>query len=145
MGSSTNGSTVPTNGRSSSATGSIFVNTLKSFHGELPSGMSVKVLYFMQEMDFECPSSSHRFLTSEERPFLITQGVKDKFGEKLAWECLSRLQALAVLHKGLDYVQLFQILEPDLTLVFGIDAGYVKACLPDEHPNYKLLVAKPIE
>lgn len=65
----------------------------------------------------------------------MTPGAEAALGKKLAFECLTRLYALAKLHRGIDYLQKFEILESDITVWFieDGDGGAITALLPSEY------------
>lgn len=134
MGNLSRGVAVPENGHSSSEE-SVFIQTLVPFSFRLPSGESTLVHYRMQEVLFDDTRSNCQFLPQEKKPFLITSGAERAIGHELAFECLTRLRALAMLHDGIDYLQTFLILEQRITVWFIEDGpgGAITALLPDEY------------
>jgi hypothetical protein len=82
-----------------------------------------------QEIPLDDPRSRHRF----RKAFVSTRGALDTFGPELLYACLLELQAKAVQHGGLDYLQVFETPEGMPNLWFIEDGEVVTALLPSEY------------
>jgi len=134
MGHNFNGSAVPDNGLPP-AVETIFVETLIPFRFKLPPSEEALIHYRMQEIQFDDPRSSYQFFPSDKKPFVLTPGAQKAIGKELAFECLTRLYALAKMHSGIDYMQKFEILESGIIVWFieDGDGGAITALLPSEY------------
>ena len=84
-----------------------------------------------QEIPENHPDACNFFLTSDLKPFVMTSGAIDLFGEALLLDRLTELQALAEAQNGLDYLQTF--LSPDgESLWIEEDRQAITAMLPME-------------
>jgi hypothetical protein len=137
MGNTISGSATPSStGQTSPASHeSAFVQVPRPFKWTTAEGDEYSVRYRIQEVDFDDDRSICDFRPGEGKPFLITRGVQDEFGISLPSECLSRLMAMASLHDGIDYLQVFEIPELDqkIWLIDDGDGGAITALLPSEY------------
>ena len=86
-----------------------------------------------QEIPYDSPESCNMFVPNP-KPFVVTPGVMEEHGETAIDTCLAKLQALAVIHHGLDYLQSFTCpgKEP-LWFIEDGDGGAITALLPSEY------------
>jgi hypothetical protein len=61
-----------------------------------------------QEIPFDHSDSHHYFQPSSELPFVATPSALRSFGVPTIQSALKQLQMLAILHDGLDYLQVFE-------------------------------------
>ena len=110
-------------------------NTLRPFSALDATGSPLNIFYKTQEIAFDDPRSQWMFQPSSAKPFLITRAVDEQFGGSLPLQCLLRLQMLAKLHHGLDYLQVFQIegFGEDLWFIEDGDGGAITALLPSDY------------
>ena len=88
-----------------------------------------------QEIAFDDPRSSCRFRSNGTKPFLTTPGARELYGDVIVCGCLSILQALAIEHDGIDYLQVFiddKKPEP-LWFIEDGEGGAITALLPSEY------------
>ncbi|MGA2618946.1 MAG: hypothetical protein ABSF26_15150 [Thermoguttaceae bacterium] len=87
-----------------------------------------------QEIPFDSPESCNTFIPSARKPFLATPAALKAYGEQIG-PCLYQLQALAVLHDGLDYLQVFtDPSKPEaLWFIEGGEGGAITALLPSDY------------
>lgn len=87
-----------------------------------------------QEVPFDDPASSNFFLPSATKPFLATPAAMDLYGEVIP-NCLTQLQALAAIHRGIDYLQVFNDPSKAEALWFIEDGegGAITAMLPTDY------------
>jgi hypothetical protein len=87
-----------------------------------------------QEIPFGHPDSRYLFRPSSDKPFLATPAALKLYGDNIA-PCLEYLQALACLHGGLDYHQVFT--DPGkpeaLWLIEDGPGGAITALLPSDY------------
>jgi len=87
-----------------------------------------------QEVAFDDPASCCRFQPSTAKPFLATPAALAAYGEAVP-ECLAVLQALAAVHSGIDYLQVFTDPQKPEALWFieDGDGGAITALLPSDY------------
>lgn len=82
-----------------------------------------------QEIPLDDPRSRFHFRA----PFVSTRRALSTFGAELLLACLLELQAKAVRHDGLDYLQVF-VTPEELPNLWFIESGdLVTALLPEEY------------
>jgi hypothetical protein len=88
-----------------------------------------------QEIPLTDPKSSYFFRPSPDKPFVATTNALDAFGVAMIVSCLSYLQRQAVIHRGLDWLQVFQDSQTHAKLYFIEDGpgGCVNALLPSDY------------
>ena len=88
-----------------------------------------------QEIPLDDPCSHYRLRPSPAKPFLATPAAVRAYGERTIEGCHSYLQVLAVLHDGLDYLQVFVVGDgrEDLWFVEDDDGGAITALLPSNY------------
>lgn len=62
-----------------------------------------------QEIALDDPRSNCMFRPCSAKPFVATPAAIDAFGTETIVRCLSVLQTKASQHKGLDYLQVFEL------------------------------------
>lgn len=109
--------------------------TLRPFSTPNATGSLLNIVHKTQEIAFDDPRSQWMFQPSPVKPFLITRAVDQQFGGSLPLQCLLRLQMLAKLQHGLDYLQVFQIdgFVEDLWFIEDGDGGAITALLPSDY------------
>jgi hypothetical protein len=89
-----------------------------------------------QEIPFDDEQSHYRFEPSAAKPFVATTAAIDAYGPVIL-PCLAHLQALAIRHKGLDYLQVFEDPSKPEPLWFIDDGegegGAITALLPSDY------------
>ena len=87
-----------------------------------------------QEIPFDHPDSRYCFQPSPQKPFLATPAAIALYADAIP-RCLAQLQALAQLHGGLDYLQVFT--DPGkaeaLWFIEDDDGGAITALLPSDY------------
>jgi hypothetical protein len=88
-----------------------------------------------QEIPWSDPKSCHFFRPSQEKPFVATTTALEAFGVELILSCLGYLQRQAVIHQGLDWLQVFEDPRSRARLYFIEDGpgGCVNALLPCDY------------
>jgi hypothetical protein len=88
-----------------------------------------------QEIATEDPRSRYTFVPTPAKPFVVTRPALDLYGEDTIFACLYRLQALAMRHAGLDYLQVFTDSSKTEPLWFIEDdaGGAITALLPSDY------------
>jgi hypothetical protein len=88
-----------------------------------------------QEIPLTDPASNYFFRPSEEKPFVATRAAIDAYGEELIVRCFGYLRAQAEVHKGLDYLQVFEFPDKPEPLWFIEDGpgGAITALLPSDY------------
>jgi len=61
-----------------------------------------------QEIPFDSPNSSYRFLPGPDKPFVSTKTAVEEYGHTVIIACVGVLQILATEHDGIDYLQVFE-------------------------------------
>ncbi len=87
-----------------------------------------------QEPPLDDPDSCNRFVPRQDKPFLATPGAIHTFGQDTVFACLRILQAKAMQHDGIDYLQVF--ISPDGARLWFIEdgeGGAITALLPEEY------------
>lgn len=86
-----------------------------------------------QEVPFDSPQSCNMFVPGR-KPLLATPAAMKAFGDVIP-QCLSQLQALAVLHHGLDSLQVFtDPTKPEaLWFIEDGEGGAITALLPSDY------------
>lgn len=93
----------------------------------------LRLEYQPQEIPLTAPESRCTFRTVPDTQLLVTPAAVEQFGMEVILASFYRLQYLARLHNGLDYLQVFENPETRDELWFIEDApGVVTALLPDE-------------
>ena len=88
-----------------------------------------------QEIPFDHPDSNNMFVPTADRPFVVTPSVIRHYTEEVIVACLCVLQAKAVEHDGLDYLQVFAghgRAEP-LWFIEDGPGGAITALLPSDY------------
>jgi len=87
-----------------------------------------------QEIPFDHADSSCLFRPSRDKPFLATPAALSLYGDAIP-ACLASLQTLALVHNGLDYLQVFTDPEKAEALWFIEDGpgGAITALLPSDY------------
>lgn len=87
-----------------------------------------------QVVPFDDPASVWRFVPAADLPLLATPAALALYGDVIP-ECLTNLQALAAIHSGIDYLQVFTDSEKVEALWFIEDGpgGAITALLPSDH------------
>ena len=87
-----------------------------------------------QEVPFDDPASTNLFLPSATKPFLATPAALKLYGDAIP-HCLMQLQALAAIHRGIDYLQVFNDPSKAEALWFIEDGegGAITALLPSDN------------
>lgn len=92
-----------------------------------------RLVHQPQEIPLTDPESRSSFQTTQERPLAVTPAALARFGMETILSCFFRLQYLARLHDGLDYLQVFEDPQTREELWFIEDApGIVTALLPED-------------
>ena len=105
----------------------------RSKSAESPSALP-RLALKAQEIPLDHPDSCNLFQSGPDRPFLATPAAIDTFGVETILRCLAELQVKAVLHSGLDYLQVF-IADDGRKLWFIEDgpSGAITALLPSDY------------
>jgi hypothetical protein len=87
-----------------------------------------------QEIPLDDPQSCCRFVPSVEKPFLATPAAIEMYGTTIL-PCLFTLQRQAILHGGLDRLQVFEDPSRPEPLWFVEDGpgGAITALLPSDY------------
>lgn len=87
-----------------------------------------------QEIPLDAPDSRYLFRPSAAKPFVVTPAALALYGDEIE-RCLTSLQALALLHSGIDYLQVFTHPEKPEALWFIEDdeGGAITALLPSDY------------
>ena len=86
-----------------------------------------------QEIPFDAPASSCLFQPSPEKPFVATPAALAAYGDDVV-RCLGYLRAKAEIHKGLDYLQVFESDKPEpLWFIEDGPGGAITALLPSDY------------
>jgi hypothetical protein len=92
-----------------------------------------RLVHEPQEIPLGDPESRFFFKTGPDRQLAVTPAALERFGMEAIMACFYRLQYLARLHNGLDYLQVFKDADSPQELWFIEDApGVVTALLPDD-------------
>jgi hypothetical protein len=88
-----------------------------------------------QEIPVTDPASSCFFRPSADKPFLATPAALAAYGEEQIFRCLACLRGQAEIHKGLDYLQVFECPGKTEPLWFIEDGpgGAITALLPSDY------------
>lgn len=91
----------------------------------------------MQEIPYNAAASCCRFVPSEAKPFLFTNGAGMMYGRHVIRACQVILQRLAEEHDGLDYLQVFEdqtgLKSEPLWFIEDGDGGAITALLPSDY------------
>lgn len=60
-----------------------------------------------QEIPLDHPDSRYMFVPSEEKPFVATNRAIEMYQLETITACMTTIQMKAILHQGLDYLQVF--------------------------------------
>jgi len=87
-----------------------------------------------QEIPLDHPESIFMFQPGPKKPFVATPAALEAYGDDV-FKCLRKLQKLASLHKGLDYLQVFLCPGKPEPLWFIEDGegGAITALLPSDY------------
>ena len=87
-----------------------------------------------QEVPFDSPESDCMFQPSAEKPLLATPEVVRVHTMEELMACLARVQHLAQVHNGADYLQVFKDDESGerVFLIEDGPGGAITFCLPEE-------------
>ena len=95
--------------------------------------LPARLVHQPQEIPLTDPESHCTFQTGPGQQLAVTRAAVQRFGMETILTCFFRLQHLARLHDGLDYLQVFEDPDSGLELWFIEDApGVVTALLPDD-------------
>lgn len=86
-----------------------------------------------QEIPFDSPESCNYFIPSSAKPLVAAPAAVETHGDSIG-TCLAKLQALAQVHHGLDYLQVFD--SPDREALWFIENGEgdaITALLPSDY------------
>jgi len=87
-----------------------------------------------QEIPLDHPESKNMFVPGPDKPFLATPAAIEMYRQAI-YLCLTELQALAVIHGGIDYLQVFD--DPDkpegLWFIEDGPGGAITALLPSDY------------
>ncbi len=88
-----------------------------------------------QEIPLDHPDSQYMFIPSEEKPFVATPRAIEMYRLETIAACLATIQMKAVLHQGLDYLQVFvDPTKPEkLWIIEDGPGGAITALLPSEY------------
>jgi len=88
-----------------------------------------------QEIPFDHAESDRRFLPSHAKPFVATPAALEAYGPDVIRQCLASLQKLALVHGGLDRLQVFTDPSKPEALWFIEDGpgGAITALLPSDY------------
>lgn len=90
-----------------------------------------------QEIPYDAEASVCRFVPSEAKPFLDTNGAETRYGRHVIRACQVILQRLAKEHDGLDYLQIFEdqtgLKSEPLCFIEDGDGGAITALLPSDY------------
>lgn len=88
-----------------------------------------------QEIPLASPESRYMFRPSAAKPFVATPAALNAYGLETIVTCLRDLQAKAVQHGGLDYLQVFEDSTQGERLWFIEDdeGGAITALLPSDY------------
>jgi hypothetical protein len=88
-----------------------------------------------QEIPVTDPASNYFFRPSAEKPFVATLAAIAAYGEDEICRCLGYLRGQAEIHKGLDYLQVFECPGKSEPLWFIEDGpgGAITALLPSDY------------
>jgi hypothetical protein len=87
-----------------------------------------------QEVPFDSVESNNMFQPSAEKPLLATPGAIQEHTLERIVACLERLQHLAKVHNGIDYLEVFENDDgPDLWFIEDGEGGAITALLPSEY------------
>ncbi len=101
-----------------------------------PSPCSMQGLQLQpQEISYDAKASCNFFVPSEDMPFVATRAAVEQFEESTIVVCLKELQAEALKHDGLDYLQIFESSDKmkQLWFIEGGDGGAITALLPSDY------------
>lgn len=89
----------------------------------------------MQEIPFDHGDSTNTFRAGPEKPLVATPAAIEMYSHEVIVDCYRVLQAMAVEHGGLDYLQVFA--DPDkpekLWFMEDGEGGAITALLPSDH------------
>jgi hypothetical protein len=95
--------------------------------------LPTRLVHQPQEIPLDDPESRFFFQPGLEWQLAVTPAALERFGMETIMACLYRLQHLARLRDGLDYLQVFEDVESKQELWFIEDApGVVTALLPED-------------
>jgi hypothetical protein len=89
-----------------------------------------------QEVPLDDPRSRYLFRPGPEKPFVATSAAIEAHRQEVILRCLRLLQEQAELHRGLDYLQIFQNSRPggeDLWFIEDDAGGAITALLPSDY------------
>ena len=88
-----------------------------------------------QEIPLDAFDSRYMFQPSATKPFVATPAAIDMYGIETIVACLRELQAKAIQHQGLDYLQVFDdSAKPErLWFIEDGDGGAITALLPSDY------------
>ena len=88
-----------------------------------------------QEIPVTDPASNNFFRPSADKPFVATPAAIAAYGEDEICRCLGYLWGQAEIHKGLDYLQVFECPGKNEPLWFIEDGpgGAITALLPSDY------------
>ena len=87
-----------------------------------------------QEIPLDSADSRYMFQPSPEKPFVATPSAIGLYTAETIDRCLTLLQGHAILHNGLDYLQVFE--SQDLESLWFIEddaGGAITALLPSDY------------
>lgn len=76
-----------------------------------------------QEIPFDHPDSCNRFQASPDKPLLATPGAVEAYSLETIEACYRLLNQLAILHGGLDYLQVYESSDPKTENLWFIEDG----------------------
>ena len=87
-----------------------------------------------QEIQFDHEESDNHFRPSADKPLVATPAALDLYGDTIP-ACLTILQGLAAVHRGIDRLQVFKDPEKPEALWFIEDGpgGAITALLPSDY------------
>ena len=95
--------------------------------------LPARLVHQPQEIAPDSPESRCTFQAGPDRQLMMTPAALSQFDVETILACFYRLQYLARLHDGLDYLQVFVDPESGVELWFIEDApGVITALLPDD-------------
>jgi hypothetical protein len=88
-----------------------------------------------QEIPYDHPDSRYMFVPSERKPFFATPRAIELYRLETITACMATIQMKAILHNGLDYLQVF--VDPDksenLWIIEDGEGGSITALLPSDY------------